>query len=688
MESLSVRVLDLGRSEQVNTCALTRNVAERLGVRLGDPIQIKGRKKSVAVLGGLVEGSNELIFVDGLTRLNAGVSIDDQAVISTPDEITAEKVVLEPLNETEIVDLDSERSKEFLMGRFVSEGDIVEMPIRLLKRQRVLIAQLKPNKIVQITGETNLIVNKKKGVKRTSSVTYNDIGGLDETIEKIREIVELPLKNPKIFDKLGVDPPKGVLLHGPPGTGKTLLAKAVANESSAYYCGESASSIAGGNYGEGSKRLKELFTEALENAPSIIFLDEVDGIAPKREESFNPEDRKLITTLLTLMDGLEQRGEVIVIAATNRPNSLDLALRRPGRFDREIEITLPNEKARFEIIEVHTKRMPLSEDFDLTKLAEITNGYSGADLKNLTEEAALCCIRRFKHLFRPDGTLPENVTEKLEIAMDDFLDAKKNIIPSAGRELIVEVPKVQLSDIGGLEAVKREITKDVIVPFTHREEARKFGVSITKGILLHGKPGVGKTYLSKAIATEVGGKCIVLRASSLLSKWFGEFEQNIRKVFETARKAAPCIIIIDEIDSILSRRVGGGEGSRAASSGVNEFLSQLDGFEDISGVLVIGTTNRPDLLDDAAIRAGRLEKHFEIPLPDKGARKEIFRIHTAGIPLGEDVNFDELAEVEGLTGADIKAIVDDATRSAFLDYIDNGNEMIVRRDHFKRAARG
>jgi transitional endoplasmic reticulum ATPase len=531
--------------------------------------------------------------------------------------------------------------------------------------------------IVRIVHETDFVVLrefKEAGVGRLS-VTYDDIGGQREVIEKIREMVELPLRNPALFRHLGVEPPKGVLLHGPPGTGKTLLAKSVANESGAYFISVGAAHLP---IHDAERRLREIFAEAEQHAPSVIFIDEIDTIAPKREESLSPDDRRIVGVLLELMDGMKGRGQVIVMAATNRPNALDPALRRPGRFDREIEISLPNEEGRLEILQIHIRYMPLDGDVDLKKLAEITTGYSGADIQLLCKEAAMSCIGRYRGKFKPDGSIPEEVLLEMKVNMTDFIEASKRITPSCGREFIVEIPKIRWDQVGGYKELKLKILKTILAPWQHRQEAKKFGIKIPKGVLFYGPPGTGKTYLAKALANEAKVKVIEARASELGSKWLHETEKNIANLFEVARKAAPVIVIIDEVESIVRKR-GGGQSSadKSLDNAVNEILRQIDGVQELYDVLLICTTNRPDLLDDAFLRSGRVEVHLEVPLPDLEARREIFKIHLDNVkaPLDDNVNVERLAELlDGLSGADIKSVLEDAQREWFFDYVNwNGN---------------
>jgi transitional endoplasmic reticulum ATPase len=669
-----------------NGIALSRIVAEKLGVKVGDSVQVTGSRATIAVVESIESIREPVVYLGRITRHNAGAHWDEHIHLS---QLTvredAKKVVVGPPEAGLTMEGDAEALKGVLVGMYVASGDLIEVgrafrPIfrgeNHVRASRILVVETKPAGFVRIVPETDLVILRE--FKEVGSgrllVTYDDIGGQREVIEKIREMVELPLRNPALFRHLGVEPPKGVLLHGPPGTGKTLLAKAVANESGAYFISVGASHLP---IHEAERRLREIFAEAEQHAPSIIFIDEIDTIAPKREESISPDDRRVVGVLLELMDGMKGRGQVVVMAATNRPNALDPALRRPGRFDREIEIPLPNEDGRLEILQIHTRYMPLDLDVDLRKLAEITTGYSGADIQLLCKEAAMNCIGRYRGKFNPDGSIPEEVLREMKVNMADFIEASKRITPSCGREFIAEIPKVKWDDVGGYRELKMKILKTVLVPWRNRYEAKKFGIKIPRGILLYGPPGTGKTYLAKAIASEAKVNVIEARASELGSKYIYDTEKNIARLFEAARKSAPVIVIIDEVESLVRRR-GGDQTSagKAYDNAVNEFLRQIDGVQELYDVLLICTTNRPDLLDDAFLRSGRVEVHLEVPLPDFEARREIFKIHLGKVkaPL-DDVDFERLAELsEGLSGADIKSLCERAQREWFFDYINrDGN---------------
>ncbi|MEM4246969.1 MAG: CDC48 family AAA ATPase, partial [Candidatus Woesearchaeota archaeon] len=514
-------------------------------------------------------------------------------------------------------------------------------------------------------------------------VTYEDIGGLEEEVKKIREMVELPLKHPEIFQRLGVDAPKGVLLHGPPGTGKTLLAKAVANETNSHFIVINGPEIMSKYYGQSEENLRKKFEEAEKNAPSIIFIDEIDAIASKREETRGEVERRVVAQLLALMDGLKSRGKVVVIAATNVPNILDPALRRPGRFDRELEIGVPNKEGRLNILKIHTRNMPIAKDVNLKEIAAITHGFVGADLASLCKEAAMIVLRRVLPdlKYDKDEAVPDSVLEKLQITKADFKEALKVVRPSALREVLVEVPNVHWSDIGGLENVKQELVEAVEWPLKHPEAFTRLGVKPPKGILLYGAPGTGKTLLAKAVAHESEANFISIKGPELLSKWVGESEKAVREVFKKARQTAPTIIFFDEIDSLVPRR-GSSSDSHVTERVVNQLLTEIDGLEDLHDIVIIGATNRPDMVDPALLRPGRFDRIILTPVPDKKARLEIFKVHTKGMPL-KNVDIDYLAEqTEGFVGADIEALCREAAMLALREDIKNKQ---ITGDHFEQA---
>ncbi len=691
-----------GPCTKSNSICVSKPVADAIGIMVGDPLQVTGGRSTVAFVESIEKIPDVVIFLGRIVRHNAEAHWDETVQLRKLEKRElAERIVIGPAEPDQVLQVDADALKGMIIGHYVTAGDLIEIGRRTFRQvftepqenqgARILIVETKPGGIVQIAEESELVVNREHGtdIRRITSVTYDDLGGMEEVIEKVRELVEIPLRNPSLFQKLGIDPPKGILLKGPPGVGKTLLGKAVANESKAYFVGTGASQLAGGQ-GETERRLRELFAEADQHQPSVIFIDELDTIVPKREESLSPDDRRIVGVLLEITDGIKARGQVIVIGATNRPDAIDQALRRPGRFDREIEIPIPDNDARLDILRIRTRLMPLESDVDLGILAENTHGYTGADLKQLCSEAALSAVRRHKASFRPDGTLPTEALNTIKITMADFVEATKRITPSCGREIIVEVPRVRWEEVGGYEELKQKLQELVLIPWKNRKEARKYGVKVPRGILLYGGPGTGKTYIARAIATAAKVKVIRASGASLKSKWFGEYERNIARIFEVARKAAPVIVILDETDAVASIRGGGlGEGSKALDSGLNELLQQLDGLEEIHDVFVICTTNRSDMLDPAFLRSGRIEYQFLVPKPDYEARKEIFRIHLSGskMPVAEGLSVERIAKLaDGMVGADMGRIVRGAVLKAFCEHVQNGNgEPLLEMRHLLAA---
>jgi len=650
-------------------------IFEKMKLMPGDAILIEGKKKTAAmVMRGYPEDEGSgIIRIDGYTRRNAGVGIDDKVKIRKVVTTPATQVTFAPTQPLRIMG-GEEYLKNLLEGRVITRGDVIT--INVMGNTIDLVAtSVKPVKDVALITQSTEIKLSEKPAKESSGipmVTYEDIGGLKEEIRKIREMVELPLRHPELFERLGIEPPKGVLLYGPPGTGKTLLAKAVANEANAHFIYLSGPEIMSKYYGQSEENLREIFKEAQENAPSIIFIDEIDSIAPKRDEVTGEVERRVVAQLLALMDGLESRGKVVVIGATNRPNALDPALRRPGRFDREIEIGIPDRNARKEILEIHTRGVPIAEDVDLDKLADMTHGYVGADLAALVKEAAMHALRRIMpEIDMEMEKIPREILEKLVVTWDDFMDAYREMQPSTMREVLIEKPNVHWDDIGGLENVKQELREVVEWPLKYRKLFAHMKVKIPKGILLYGPPGTGKTLLAKAVATESEANFISVKGPEFLSKWVGESEKAVREVFRKARQAAPSVIFIDEIDAVAPVR-GRDLGSHVTERVVSQILTEMDGLEELHNVTVIAATNRPDILDPALLRPGRFDRLIYVPVPDKKAREEIFRIHLGGKPLAEDVKIEELAEkTEGYTGADIEAICNEATMLAIREYITN-----------------
>jgi len=643
--------------------AIDIKTKEALGVTSGDIVEIEGKRKTAAVVwpAPVEDEGKGIIHMDSIIRRNAGVSIGDKVRVRPAKWKNAEKVILAPADEHQIIIKGYENYvKKHFLGRPVVKGDYVLIPF--FRKSLYVVVSTQPAGIVRIVPQTVIVINEKP-VKtgRVPQVTYDDIGGLKEQIQKIREMIELPLKHPELFHKLGIEPPKGVLLYGPPGTGKTLLAKAVANEANAYFIAINGPEIMSKFVGEAEERLRKVFEEAQENAPAIIFIDEIDAIAPKREEVLGEVERRVVAQLLTLMDGLEARGQVIVIAATNRPNAIDPALRRPGRFDREIELPVPDRKGRKEILQIHTRNVPLADDVDLDELAARTHGFVGADLAALVKEAAMKAIRRILPKIDLEAEeIPPEILEQLKVTRQDFEAALKEVKPSALREVFIEVPSVHWEDVGGLEDVKKALKEAVEWPLRHREAFDAMGIKPPKGVLLYGPPGTGKTLLAKAVATESEANFISIKGPEILSKWVGESERAIREIFSKARQAAPCVVFIDEIDAIAPRRGLAGD-SHVLDRVVNQLLTEMDGIQELKDVVVIAATNRPDIVDPSLLRPGRFDRMIYVPPPDEKARLEILRVHTRNVPLADDVDLAEIAkETEYYTGADLEALVREA----------------------------
>ncbi len=651
-----------------------------LSIRVGDIVQIDGSKKTVAkVLRGAPEDANlGIIRMDGSTRRNAGVSLDERVAVKKVTAKNAEKITFSPTEQLRLQG-GEEYLKQVLDGRAIAKGDTITLNVMGNKIDLVVTSFSPSGEAVMICDTTEVKVSDKPAANKgdVPKVSYDDIGGLGDAVKKIREMVELPLRHPELFKRLGVEAPKGVLLHGPPGTGKTMLAKAVAGETSSNFISIGGPEIVSKFYGESEGKLREIFKEAEENAPSIIFIDEIDSIAPKREEVTGEEERRIVAQLLSLMDGLNSRGKVVVIGATNRPNSIDEALRRPGRFDREIEIGIPDRDGRHEVLMIHTRGMPLADDVDLDWLADKTHGYSGADLSALTKEAAMAALRRVL----PDVDLeaeeiPREVLNKISVTKDDFKSALRDMQPSTMREVLIEKPNVKWEDIGALEEPKQELKEAVEWPLKYGKVFEHMSARPPKGILLYGPPGTGKTMLAKAVATESEANFIAVKGPEFLNKWVGESEKAVRETFRKARQAAPCVIFMDEIDSIAPERGKGNGGDDGVTERViSQMLTEMDGLESLNNVVVIAATNRPDIMDPALLRPGRFDKSIFIGPPDKDSRRSIFGIHTRGKPLADDVDLEKLAdETEGCTGADISAICNEAVMNAVRRLIAKGKE--------------
>ena len=649
---------------------------DELGLKPGDVIEIEGPKgKAYAIVyrGFLEDAGKGIIRIDGYLRQNAGVAIGDRVKVKKVEIKEAKKVVLAPTQPIRFGPGFEDFVKRKILGQVLSKGSKVTIGV-LGTALTFVVVNTTPAGPVRVTEFTHVELKEEpvSEIKETKipDVTYEDIGGLKEEVRKVREMIELPMRHPELFEKLGIEPPKGVLLVGPPGTGKTLLAKAVANEAGANFYVINGPEIMSKYVGETEENLRKIFEEAEENAPSIIFIDEIDAIAPKRDEASGEVERRLVAQLLTLMDGLKGRGQVVVIGATNRPNALDPALRRPGRFDREIVIGVPDREGRKEILQIHTRNMPLAEDVDLDYLADVTHGFVGADLAALCKEAAMRALRRVLPSIDLEAEeIPKEVLDNLKVTMDDFKEALKDVEPSAMREVLVEVPNVKWEDIGGLEEVKQELREAVEWPLKAKEVFEKIGVRPPKGVLLFGPPGTGKTLLAKAVANESGANFISVKGPEIFSKWVGESEKAIREIFRKARQSAPCIIFFDEIDAIAPKR-GRDLSSAVTDKVVNQLLTELDGMEEPKDVVVIAATNRPDIIDPALLRPGRLDRVILVPVPDEKARLDIFKIHTRGMNLAEDVSLEELAKkTEGYTGADIEALCREAAMLAVRESI-------------------
>jgi len=667
----------------------------------GDIIEIEGKKITAAKVwrADRNDWEENIIRIDGFIRQNAGVSIGDTIIIRKAKVNHAEKVVLAPSEGTPIKFGGEAEDiiKRQIMKRPINKGDIIPVmstmshPFlgRFVTGQEIpLIAiEAEPEGIILITDKTDIKLREKPVILDVTGtgITYENIGGLSDEIQRLREMIELPMKHPELFERLGIEPPKGVLMHGPPGTGKTLIAKAVANESGANFFSIAGPEIMSKYYGESEQRLRELFEQANKAAPSIIFIDELDSIAPKREEVTGEVERRVVAQLLTMMDGLEERGQVVVIGATNRIDAIDPALRRPGRFDREIEIGVPDRVDRIEIFQIHTRGMPLSKDVNIEYISDRTHGFVGADISALAKEAAMKALRRFLPKIKLDEIVPREILESMQVTGNDFEEALKEVEPSAMREVMIEVPKVKWDDVGGLDEAKQEIIEAVEWPLKFPDKFEKMSIRPPRGILLYGPPGTGKTLLAKAVANESSANFISVRGPQLLSKWVGESEKAIREVFKKARQVAPSIIFLDELDAVAPIR-GTEFGSKTSERVINQLLTELDGIEVLKSVVVIAATNRPEIIDPALIRSGRFDRLVFVGPPGKAGRVGIFNIHLKNLKdkhLSEDVNIDELADLtENYVGSDIESLCREAVMLALRE---NFETDIVEMRHFNDA---
>jgi len=692
------------------------NFMKEMGVRPGDIVSMKGGKETVAIVDRAYPGDIGLniIRMDGLIRRNAKTGIGEYVALEKAEVKEAQKITIAPARAGIVVKASPNIFKQGLLGRAVVKGDILSLGGTRRRRRamssspffddvfsmldenlmsfgfgdlKFVVIATNPKDAVVITENTEIQFNPEAvEIKEESvpEVTYEDVGGLKEEISKIREMVELPLKHPEIFEQLGIEPPKGVLLHGPPGTGKTLLAKAVANETASHFILINGPEIMSKFYGQSEENLRKKFEEAEKNAPSIIFIDEIDAIASKREETRGEVERRVVAQLLALMDGLKSRGKVVVIAATNVPNILDPALRRPGRFDREVDIGVPKAEGRLIILKIHTRNMPFAKDVNLDEIARITHGFVGADLASLAKEAAMVVLRRLLPDLKYDSEeqIPKEILDKLRVKMADFKEALKFVRPSAMREVLVEVPNVRWTNIGGLEGVKQELKEAVEWPLKHPDAFKRLGVTPPKGILLYGPPGTGKTLLAKAVANESEANFILVNGPSLLSKWVGESEKAVRKIFSKARQTSPTIIFFDEIDSLAPRR-GSSNDNNVTERVVNQLLSEIDGLEPLHDVVIIAATNRPDILDTALLRSGRFDRIILVPAPDQISREIIFKVHLEKMPLAKDVSEKNLAALtEGYVGSDIESTCREAAIFALRSDMEAKE---VTADHFHQA---
>jgi transitional endoplasmic reticulum ATPase len=688
---------------------------QKLGVSRGDIVEIEGEEMTagIAVEGYSQDQGLNILRIDGLMRNNASTSIGDHVKVRKAETKEAKKVTIGPASDKLRLQGSGQSLKKVLGGRPLTTGDVLSTTIRRSKSPfgsdlmqesffqdfldsssfglgeiRLQVLNTNPDGVVKVTNRTQIelkpeyqeVEEGEKGV----GVTYEDIGGLDDVLQRIREMVELPLKNPELFDRLGIDPPKGVLLHGPPGTGKTLLAKAVANETDAHFTSINGPEIMSKYYGESEQQLREVFEEASENSPAIIFIDELDSLGVKREEASGEVERRVVAQLLALLDGLKPRENVVVIAATNRVDAVDEALRRPGRFDREIEVGVPDTEGRKEIFMIHTRGMPLDEDLDLDEFIDLTYGFTGSDIEALARESAMNALRRLlPEIDIQDESIPSEALEKLVVTRQDMFEAYKGIDPSALREVLADVPHVSWEDVGGLEEVKRTMSEIIELPLTSPESFRRIGIDPPRGVLLYGPPGTGKTLMAKAIANESNANFITAKGSDLLSKWYGESEQRIAEVFDKARQVSPAIIFLDELDALAPERGGGSGEPRATERIVNQLLSEMDGLEELKGVVVVAATNRPDMVDSALLRPGRFDELIHVPVPKREGRLKIFEVHTDKMNLEPGVDLEKLADLsDNYTGADIAAVCKKAGRLALREDVDS---QYVGMNHFLEA---
>ena len=661
---------------------LDPKIIEETNWNTGQILELTYNKKTHVKLwpGSPEEYGTGIIKIDGTTRQNIGAGIGDKISIKSVEASDAEEIVLSPTEKIAAEGLQEYMNYNYQNHVFTT-GDSISLNTQMGNKVQFVITSTKPSKPVIVTEKTIFKLGKmtKAHDKSIPRVTYDELGGLKNEVQKIREMVELPMRHPELFEKIGVDAPKGVLLYGPPGTGKTLLAKAVAGETNAHFISISGPEIMGKHYGESEERIRELFTQAEENSPSIVFIDEIDSIAPKRDEVSGEVEKRIVSQLLTLMDGMKSRGKVVVIAATNRPDSIDPALRRPGRFDREIEIGIPDDEGRYEILSIHTRGMPLDEKVNLKQISKVTHGFVGADLEVLSKEAAMRSLRKIlPEIDLDEEKISSEILQKIKITEDEFKDALKEVRPSALREVQVQIPNVTWDDVGGLDNLKEELREAIEWPIKYKEAFDFVDVESPKGVLLHGPPGTGKTLIAKALAKMTESNFISIKGPELLSKWVGESEKGVREIFRKARQAAPCIIFLDEVDALVPRRGSGDSGTHVTENVVSQILTEIDGLEELNNVLIVGATNRLDIVDDALLRPGRFDRIIEVPNPDIKGREHIFKIHTKNKPLAEDVDIKKLVELtDGFSGAEISAVASRSALSALKRYV-NGKAKNVK----------
>lgn len=720
VQSIKLKVAEALQDDAYKGIArLDMEIMRDLEVRRGDVVSIKGGRETIAIVDRSypADVGTGIIRMDGILRRNAKTSIGDSVTISKVAVKEAKKVMIAPAQQGIMVQADSETLTRGLLGRSVVKGDLLMMGgaqrrMDLMSEMfgddfgdffgnrgfgnlgggvtqiKFVVVNTSPTGPVYISENTEVVLNPKAvemSDEKIPEINYEDIGGLTDEVKKIREMVEIPMKHPEIFQKLGVEPPKGVLLHGPPGTGKTLLAKAVANESDSNFMLLNGPEIMSKFYGESEKKIRDIFEEAEKNSPSIIFIDEIDAIAPKREDVHGEVERRVVSQILTMMDGLKSRGKVIVIGATNRPNAIDPALRRPGRFDREVEINVPDKPGRLSILKIHTRGMPLDKGVKLDEIASLTHGFVGADLESLTKEAAMVVLRKYLPDIKMDENveIPQEILEKLIVRQEDFNSALKVVRPSAMREVLVETPNVNWEDVGGVENVKQELKEAVEWPMKYPESFERMGIRPSRGILLYGPPGTGKTLLAKAVAKESEANFITVKGPSLLSMWVGKSEEGVRKIFERARQVAPCVVFFDEIDSLAGRR-GSDNGAKVTERVLNQLLAEMDGLEDLKDVLVVAATNRPDMLDSAVLRPGRFDKILLVNTPSEEGRLNILKIHSEKVPIKEKAKLtkDLAKKTEGYSGADLEALVREAAMLALRENVESKE---VKKKHFDEA---